>query len=103
MSKRIGGEKQEDIWIAHRELARAPGHPFYERLNELLEGAGFDEFVVRVVRAVLSCAAGASVAATGSVFSGAVDRVFRGHRSGAGDCVAGGGFAGIAAVFVILV
>jgi transposase len=45
MSKRIGGEKQEDIWIAHRELARAPGHPFYERLNELLEGAGFDEFV----------------------------------------------------------
>ena len=45
MSKRIGGEKQEDIWIAHRELARAPGHPFYEGLNELLEGAGFDEFV----------------------------------------------------------
>jgi transposase len=45
MSKRIGGEKQEDIWIAHRELARAPGHPYYERLNELLEGAGFDEFV----------------------------------------------------------
>src|ERR1039458_10223387 len=45
MSKRIGGEKQEDIWIAHTELARAPGHPFYERLNELLEGAGFDEFV----------------------------------------------------------
>jgi len=23
----------------------APGHPFYRRLNELLEGAGFDEFV----------------------------------------------------------
>ena len=23
----------------------APGHPFYKRLNELLEGAGFDEFV----------------------------------------------------------
>ena len=23
----------------------APGHPFYTRLNELLEGAGFDEFV----------------------------------------------------------
>jgi len=45
MSKRSGGEKQEDIWIAHTELAIAPGHPFYERLNELLEGAGFDEFV----------------------------------------------------------
>src|SRR6201998_4377733 len=45
MSKRSGGEKQEDIWIAHTELAVAPGHPFYRRLNELLEGAGFDEFV----------------------------------------------------------
>src|ERR1700674_5621110 len=45
MSKRSGGEKQEDIWIAHTELAEAPGHPFYKRLNELLEGAGFDEFV----------------------------------------------------------
>jgi len=45
MSKRSGGEKQEDIWIAHTELAVAPGHPFYKRLNELLEGAGFDEFV----------------------------------------------------------
>src|SRR5579864_3658954 len=45
MSKRSGGEKQEGIWIAHTELAVAPGHPFYKRLNELLEGARFDEFV----------------------------------------------------------
>jgi len=45
MSKRSGEEKQEDIWIAHTELAVAPGHPFHKRLNELLEGAGFDEFV----------------------------------------------------------
>src|SRR5438309_248815 len=45
MSKRSGGEKQEDIWIAHTELAVAPGHPFYKRLNELLEGARFDELV----------------------------------------------------------
>jgi transposase len=45
MSKRRGGEKQEDIWIAQTELVVAPGHPFYKRLNELLEGAGFDEFV----------------------------------------------------------
>jgi transposase len=45
MSKRSGGEKQDEIWIAHTELARAPGHPFYERLNELLESAEFDAFV----------------------------------------------------------
>lgn len=44
MRKRSGGEKQDEIWIAHTELARSPGHPFYERLNEVLESAGFDEF-----------------------------------------------------------
>jgi transposase len=27
------------------ELASAPGHPFYQRLNELLEAERFDEFV----------------------------------------------------------
>src|SRR5580693_2736876 len=37
--------KQEDLWIAHTELATAPGHPFYQKLNELLEDEGFDEFV----------------------------------------------------------
>src|ERR1035438_8508455 len=45
MGTRKQREKQEDIWIAHTELASAPGHPFYQRLNELLEGEGFDEFV----------------------------------------------------------
>jgi len=45
MGKRKQREKQEDIWIAHTELASAPGHPFYQRLNELLEAEGLDEFV----------------------------------------------------------
>jgi transposase len=45
MGTRKQREKQEDIWIAHAELASAPGHPFYQRLNELLEGEQFDKFV----------------------------------------------------------
>jgi len=45
MGTRKQREKQEDIWIAHTELASAPGHPFYQRLNELLEAESFDEFV----------------------------------------------------------
>src|SRR5437667_7811997 len=45
MGTRKQREKQEDIWIAHTELAAAPGHPFYQRLNELLEAERFDEFV----------------------------------------------------------
>ncbi len=45
MGTRRQREKQEEIWIAHQELASAPGHPFYQKLNELLEAEGFDEFV----------------------------------------------------------
>src|ERR1700686_1756719 len=45
MGTRKQREKQDDLWVAHSELAAAPGHPFYQRLNELLEAEGFDEFV----------------------------------------------------------
>jgi len=45
MGTRKQREKQEDLWIAHTELAGAPSHPFYQKLNELLEAEGFDEFV----------------------------------------------------------
>lgn len=44
MSKREG-EKQSGLWIPTTELARSPGHPFYDRLNKVLAGAGFDAFV----------------------------------------------------------
>src|ERR1035437_9483255 len=45
MGTRKQREKQEDLWIAHTELVSAPGHPFYQKLNELLEAERFDEFV----------------------------------------------------------
>jgi transposase len=38
-------QPQADFWIAHSELPQTAGHPFYERLNQLLEERGFDEFV----------------------------------------------------------
>ena len=44
MGTRKDRSRQDDIWIAQAELAKAPGHPFYEKLNELLEANGFDEF-----------------------------------------------------------
>ena len=37
-------DTQEDFWIAVQDLPRSPGHPFYERLNQLLDKAGFDRF-----------------------------------------------------------
>jgi transposase len=45
MGTRKQREKQAGIWIAHSELASAPGHPFYQKLNEMLEAEGFDQFV----------------------------------------------------------
>lgn len=45
MGTRKQRERQEDFWIATAELPRSAGHPFYERLNKLLEEAGFDVFV----------------------------------------------------------
>jgi transposase len=32
------------MWIGHDEVAKGPGHPFYKKVNELLEEAKFDEF-----------------------------------------------------------
>jgi len=32
------------MWVASGDVARSPGHPFYQRLNELLDGEKFDEF-----------------------------------------------------------
>jgi len=39
-----GRQKQESLFVATESLVRSPGHPFYERLNELLSAEGFDEF-----------------------------------------------------------
>jgi transposase len=45
MGKRQHRERQEDLWVAHTQLATAPGHPFYERLNAVLDAEDFDRFV----------------------------------------------------------
>src|SRR3989338_2405311 len=45
MGTRQHRERQEGLWIATAELPRSAGHWFYERLNQLLEEAGFDAFV----------------------------------------------------------
>src|ERR1039457_7101608 len=44
MGTRRHQQRQEELWITHAELATAPGHPFYERVNELLDAEKFDDF-----------------------------------------------------------
>jgi transposase len=44
MGTRKQRQRQEELWVTHAELATGPGHPFYARLNELLDQEKFDEF-----------------------------------------------------------
>jgi len=77
-------EKQEGLWIAHTELASAPGHPFYQRLNELLE-AEASTSCREAVREVLCGQVRASVAVAGIYFRSLLIGYFE-ASGGARDC-----------------
>ena len=38
-------EQQATMWIPASEMAPGPSHPFYQRLNKILDKHGFDEWV----------------------------------------------------------
>ena len=44
-------QPQSEIWIPSDRVAKGPGHPFYTRLNTILNKASFDEFVEERCRA----------------------------------------------------
>ncbi len=44
MGKKHRSCSQEPLWVAGADLPRSAGHPFYERLNGILDAGGFDEF-----------------------------------------------------------
>src|SRR6266702_3118145 len=48
MGTRKDRERQKDLWVAYTNMAAGPGHPFYARLNEVLDGEGFDAFVEKL-------------------------------------------------------
>jgi transposase len=54
MGRREGD--QSNMWVAAHNLARSPGHAFYDKLNEVLDAGGFDRFVEEL------CAPGDEVA-----------------------------------------
>ena len=43
-------ERQQDLWVASKQLPKSPGHVFYRKLNELLAEAGFDRWVEELCR-----------------------------------------------------
>src|SRR5437762_11713701 len=45
MGKRKRRARQASMWVATQDLPRSAAHPFYARLNRVLDKAGFDVFV----------------------------------------------------------
>ena len=45
MGKRRRHAKQASMWVATQDLARSAAHPFYVRLNQILDQHDFDGFV----------------------------------------------------------
>jgi len=56
--------KQASFWVATDEVARAPGHLFYDRLGRLLVERGFDRFAAALARAARACLAFAAAGCT---------------------------------------
>ncbi len=50
MGKRTS--EQAPMWIPTTDLPVSPGHPFYARLNAILDEAGFDRFAEEQCRPV---------------------------------------------------
>lgn len=65
---RVSGEGQAEFWVATEDLPRSPGHPFYERLNQLLDGGGFDAFCESHCRKFYAEALGRPSVAPGRYF-----------------------------------
>ena len=43
-------EQQQSFWIATADLPQAAGHPFYDRVNQILDDGGFDAFAEEACR-----------------------------------------------------
>ena len=82
------GDRQGDLMVMWSEMPRSPGHVFYDRLQEVLLGAGFDGFVEEACRAFYAKTMGAPSVPPGRYFRMHIGRVLRGDRQRARDRVA---------------
>ena len=60
--------EQPPLWIAASDLPVSPGHPFYTRLNALLDADGFDTFVEDACRSFYAPVLGRPSLAPGRYF-----------------------------------
>src|SRR3954454_18380709 len=64
------GDRQGELMAIWSEMPRSPGHVFYDRLQEVLLGAGFDGFVEEACQPYHDRLKGRVV---GAVFAGFVE------------------------------
>ncbi len=62
------GDRQGDLMVTWSEMPRSPGHVFYDRLQQVLVGAGFDGFVEDACRAYYARTMGAPSVPPGRYF-----------------------------------
>jgi hypothetical protein len=86
-------QQPEPLWIPHIQLPQTVAHPFFDRLNEVLEKHEFDEFVEERCASFYAERVGAAIGGAGAVFPHVTERVFRRDRQRARGCLARGGFA----------
>ena len=58
MGKRPGARQASPMWVNTEDLPTSDGHPFFERLNRVLEESGFDAFVEGLCEAFYACRLG---------------------------------------------
>ncbi len=68
MGTRRKRRRQESLWIPVAELPSTAAHPFYQRLNVLLDDSGFDAFVEETCRAFYAPTMGRPSLAPGIYF-----------------------------------
>src|ERR1700761_8637862 len=98
MGSREQRRRQEELWVATAALARPASHPFYVRLNRLLEECEFDEFVERLSERFYAKTLGRPGLAPDIYFRLLMVGLFRGHRQRAWDGLASRGFVGDSSV-----
>ena len=77
MGKRRRRGRQPSMWVAGSDLPRSGGHPFYERLNRVLDEAGFDAFVEEQCRQFYADGVGRPSLAPGCTAPGFLDTRLR--------------------------
>ena len=96
MSRRKDRARTPGLWIATNALPVTGGHPFYQRLNQVLDTHAFDAFVEAQCAPFYAATVGRPSLLPGTYFRLLLIGYFEGDRFGARDCLAHRGFAGAA-------